>query len=64
MEPTPPDAPVTSTGPAAGERPASSRAITASIALNPAVPMDIASRAPSPSGSGTSQSPFTRARSA
>ena len=61
MEPTPPDAPVTSTGAWPGTRPCASSAMTASIAVSPAVPTAIACFEESPSGSGTSQSALTRA---
>ena len=63
-EPTPPAAPVTSTGPWPGCIPWSSSAITASMAVKPAVPTAIAWRAVMPWGSGTSQSALTRAFSA
>ena len=64
IEPTPPAAPVTSAGPEAGVRSWRSIAISASMAVKPAVPIAIASASVSPSGALTSQSPFTRARSA
>ena len=64
MEPTPPVAPVTSTGPSPGSSPwRSSRAI-ASAAVKPAVPIAIACVVLIPSGSGTTQSSGTRAYSA
>ena len=63
-DPTPPAAPVTTTGPLFGDRPCFSSASTASIAVKPAVPIAIASRADRPSGRRTSQSPLTRAFSA
>ena len=53
--------PVTSTGPLSGVTPWSSSAMTASIAVKPAVPTAIASRVERPSGNGTSQSALTRA---
>src|SRR5262245_3985584 len=53
--PTPPLAPVTSTGPSPGRRPRASSAATDIAAVNPAVPTAIASRALNPSGSGTTQ---------
>ena len=53
--PTPPLAPVTSTGPSPGRSPWSSSAATLIAAVKPAVPIAIASRAVSPSGSGTTQ---------
>ena len=55
---------MTSTGPCPGTSPWSSSAITASIAVSPAVPIAIVWRSVSPSGSGTSQSALTRAFSA
>ena len=61
--PTPPLAPVTSTGPASGVRPRFSRACTLNAAVNPAVPMVAACLAVRPS-SFTTQSPGTRAYSA
>ena len=63
MDPTPPDAPVTRTGPSPGHRPRSSSAWTLIAAVNPAVPMAIASRAVRPSGSGTTQPDGIRASS-
>ena len=63
VEPTPPDAPVTSTGPSPGRRPRSSSAWTLIAAVNPAVPMAIASRAVRPAGSGTTQPDGIRASS-
>ena len=63
-EPTPPAAPVTTIGPSFGVRPYFSSANTDSIAVYPAVPMAMASRAVMPFGSATSQSPLTRAFSA
>ncbi len=59
--PTPPAAPVTSTSPRSGVTPCSSRASTDSMAVNPAVPMAIVSRALSPSGTFTSHSLLSRA---
>src|SRR5512147_3265336 len=57
MLPTPPLAPVTSTSPLfSGRSPCSSRLMTASMAVNPAVPTAIAWRNVMPSGSGTSHS--------
>ena len=64
VEPTPPVAPVTSTGPESGVMPCSCRAITDSAAVKPAVPTTIASRVVRPSGSATSHSAGTRAYSA
>ena len=64
VDPTPPDAPVTITGPAPGFSPASSSAATESAAVNPAVPSAIACRVVRPLGSGTTQSAGTRATSA
>ena len=61
MLPTPPAAPVTSTGPASGMMPASSSVMTHSMAVRPAVPIVIALRASSPSGMGTSHSGLARA---
>jgi hypothetical protein len=62
MLPTPPDAPVTSTSPLfSGFRPCSSSAISASMAVKPAVPIAIACLSVIPGGSGTSQSALTRA---
>jgi hypothetical protein len=48
VEPTPPAAPVTSAGPEDGARPCRSIAISASIAVKPAVPIAIASARVSP----------------
>ena len=64
IEPTPPVAPVTRTGPAPGVSPRSSNDSTDSAAVKPAVPIVIASRRSSPAGHGTSQSDGTRASSA
>ena len=64
VEPTPPVAPVTRTGPESVATPWSWRAITDIAAVNPAVPITIASRAVSPAGSATSHSAGTRAYSA
>ena len=64
VEPTPPEAPSTSTGPSPGSSPFSSSRCTDSAAVNPAVPSAIAWRALSPSGSGTTHSDGTRAYSA
>ena len=58
-----PAAPVTSTSPSVGETPPSSSAITASMAVNPAVPTLIAHTASVPAGSGTSEAAGTRANS-
>ena len=63
VEPTPPLAPVTRTGPSPGLRPRSSRAATLIAAVKPAVPISIASRAVRPSGSGTTQPDGIRASS-
>ena len=62
--PTPPVAPLTSTGPASGRWPLSSIASTASAAVNPAVPIAMLSRSDIASGSGISQSPGARTYSA
>ncbi len=62
--PTPPLAPVTTIGPSPGRRPRASSAATDIAAVNPAVPTAIASRAVSPSGSGTTQSAGSRSYSA
>ena len=64
VEPTPPVAPVTSTGPPSGVTPCRSSRATDSAAVNPAVPIAIACRAVIPSGKGTTQSAGTRAYSA
>ena len=64
VEPTPPEAPSTRTGPSSGVTPWSSSRCTDSPAVKPAVPSAIAWRALSPSGSGMTQSPGTRAYSA
>ena len=53
MEPTPPVAPVTSTGPPSGFMPAVSSLCTHSAAVKPAVPRIMLVRASSPSGIGT-----------
>ena len=58
---TPPDAPVTSTGPSPGRSPRSSSAATLIAAVKPAVPMAIASRVVRPSGIGTTQPEGIRA---
>ena len=58
--PTPPVAPLTSTGPWSGRWALSSIASTASAAVNPAVPIAMLSRSVMPSGSRMSQSPGTR----
>ena len=58
--PTPPVAPLTSTGPRSGRWPFSSIRSTASAAVNPAVPIAMLSRSESPSGSRISQSPGAR----
>ncbi len=62
--PTPPVAPVTTTGPLPGARPLSSIRTMPSAAVKPAVPSAIASNRSSPSGSGTTQPAGTRATSA
>src|SRR6266851_2315027 len=59
--PTPPAAPVTSTSPLSGVSPCSSRAMTASIAVKPAVPIAMARLVVSPFGSFTSWPALTRA---
>ena len=64
VDPTPPEAPVTSTGPVSGSSPRASSSAIDSAAVNPAVPMAIASRAVRPAGNGTIQSAGTRAYSA
>ena len=64
IEPTPPVAPVTMTGPLPGLRPSCSIRTTASAAVKPAVPSAMASKRFMPFGIGTSQSAFTRAYSA
>ena len=64
MEPTPPEAPVTSTGPSPGTRPWRSRRWRERAAVKPGVPMIAAWRAVRPSGSGTTHSDGTRAYSA
>ena len=58
--PTPPVAPVTITGPWAGESPLRSRSTIESAAVNPAVPIVITSSGLRPSGTGTTQSAGTR----
>ena len=60
MPPTPPLAPVTRTGPSPGCRPRSSNATTDIAAVNPAVPIAIASRGVRPGASGTTQPAGTR----
>ena len=60
IEPTPPVAPVTTTGPMSGRWPFSSIRWIASAAVKPAVPSSIALRSVRPSGSGTSQSAGSR----
>lgn len=62
MLPTPPAAPVTTTGPPPGRTPPASSPRTQSIAVRPAVPMPIACWLVSVSGRLTSQSAFTRWR--
>jgi len=62
--PTPPVAPLTTTGPLAGVRPFSSMRTMPSAAVKPAVPSAIASNSERPAGSGTTQSAGTRAYSA
>ena len=64
VEPTPPVAPLTITGPLSGVIPAASIASSEIAAVSPAVPSTIASSALMPSGAGTSQSAGTRTRSA
>ena len=64
MLPTPPVAPVTSTGPSSGETPWRSSRATDSAPVKPAVPIAIACVTLSPSGSGTTQPAGTRAYSA
>ena len=64
IEPTPPDAPVTSTGPSPGSNPCCCSAATDIAAVNPAVPTSMAVRGSSPSGMATTQAPGTRASSA
>jgi len=60
MLPTPPEAPVTTTSPPPGFKPCSSRAITDSIAVNPAVPIIIDSLSVILTGRRTSVSDLTR----
>ena len=55
---------MTSTGPSPGSTPWRSSRATASAAVKPAVPIAIACVVLRPSGSGTTQSPGTRAYSA
>ena len=62
IEPAPPEAPVTSTSPDSGVTPVSSRRSTASIAVNPAVPIAAARSGERPAGRRTSASARTRAR--
>ena len=62
--PTPPVAPVTTTGPLPGAWPFCSMRWMASAAVKPAVPSFIASMALMPSGSGITQSPCRREYSA
>ena len=64
MPPTPPPAPVTTTGPSPGFTPCPSSAMTASMAVNPAVPSAMAWRKDRPSGRLTSHSGATCACSA
>ena len=64
MLPTPPVAPVTSTGPPSADTPWRSSRATESAAVKPAVPIAIACTGDSPSGSGTTHSDGTRAYSA
>ncbi len=64
IEPTPPVAPVTITGPAPGFRPSCSIRVTARPAVKPAVPSAIASNRLMPFGIGTTQSALMRAYSA
>ena len=61
VEPTPPVAPVTRTGPESGVTPWSWSAITESAAVKPPVPTTIVSRVLMPSGTATSRSAGTRA---
>jgi hypothetical protein len=60
MLPTPPVAPVTMTGPFDGVRPLRSISTIDSAAVNPAVPIAIASKSDNPAGSGTTHSAGTR----
>ncbi len=64
MLPTPPVAPVTTTGPRSGVIPACSSASTDCAAVNPAVPSAIASRGLKPKGNGTNHSAGARVNSA
>ena len=59
-EPTPPEAPVTRTSPAAGVSPCSSSAMIESIAVRPAVPSSMASRRLRPLGRLITQAAGTR----
>ena len=54
-EPTPPDAPVTKTSPESGVRSFISNFLTHSPAVNPAVPIDIASASVNSLGRGMAQ---------
>ena len=60
-QPTPPVAPVTTTGPLSGVVPLRASASTASAAVKPAVPIAIASNVVSASGIRTTQADGTRA---
>ena len=62
-DPTPPVAPVTATGPCDGRSPLCSISMIACAAVNPAVPIVIASNAVMLSGRRTTQSPGTRTNS-
>ena len=62
--PTPPEAPVTRTGPASGVRPKRLRRSSESTAVKPAMPMMAAVRGGISSGSGTTQPAGTRAQAA
>ena len=55
---------MTRTGPSVGSRPRSSSAATDIAAVNPAVPIAIASRADRPGGIGTTQPAGSRSYSA
>ena len=61
MLPTPPEAPVTSTGPSPARRPRCSSRWRERAAVKPAVPMVAACLGSRPSGSGTTHSAGTRA---
>jgi hypothetical protein len=64
MLPTPPEAPVTTTGPSPGASPFCSSRWSESAAVNPAVPTMAAWRVLRPVGNGTTHSAGTRANSA